>query len=80
VEEERMLAQAIAKSRTDQAREPLTTIPFGPTYYPTIEEFCGDPLDYFETIRSEAEKYGKFVIVRRILLPFRKFHSIGHPL
>ena len=61
-EEERMLAQAIAKSRTDQRREPLTVIPFGPTFYPTIEDFSGDPLDYLETIRHEAEKYGEFVV------------------
>ena len=62
MEEERMLAQAIANSRTDQRREPLTDIPFGPTFYPTIEEFSGDPLEYLETIRPEAEKYGEFVI------------------
>ena len=62
-EEERMLAQAIANSRTDQCREPLTVIPFGPTFYPTIEDFSGDPLDYLETIRHEAEKYGEFVML-----------------
>lgn len=62
VEEERMLARAIANSRTEQCREPLTVIPFGPTFYPSIEEFSGDPLEYFETIRSEAEKYGECVI------------------
>ena len=57
--EEEMLAQAISNSQKDQGREPLTTIPFGPTFYPTVEEFSGDPLVYLETIRSEAEKYGK---------------------
>jgi hypothetical protein len=61
-EEKRMLAQAIANSRKDRGREPLmlSTIPFGPTFYPTVEEFSGDPLTYLETIRSEAEKYGEF--------------------
>jgi len=63
VEEERMLAQAIANSRKDQGREPLTAIPFGPTFYPTVEEFSGDPLLYIEKIRSVAEKYGKFCII-----------------
>ena len=38
----------------------LSSIPFGPTFYPTVEEFSGDPLTYLETIRSEAEKYGEF--------------------
>lgn len=61
-EEERM-AQAIANSRTDQCRQPLTVIPFGPTFYPTIEDFSGDPLEYLETIRHEAEKYGIAKIV-----------------
>lgn len=63
VEEERMLAQAIANSRKDQGREPLTAIPFGPTFYPTVEEFSGDPLLYIEKIRSVAEKYGICKIV-----------------
>jgi hypothetical protein len=61
-EEERMLAQAIANSRKDRGIETnmVSTIPFGPTFYPTVEEFSGDPLAYLETIRSEAEKYGEF--------------------
>mmetsp|Transcript_20142 Transcript_20142/g.43750 ORF Transcript_20142/g.43750 Transcript_20142/m.43750 type:complete len:705 (+) Transcript_20142:103-2217(+) len=63
VEEERMLAQAIANSRKDQGREPLTSIPVGPTFYPTVEEFSGDPLLYLEKIRSVAEKYGICKIV-----------------
>ncbi len=65
-----MLAQAIANSRKDQRREPLTDIPFGPTFYPTIEEFSGDPLEYLETIRPEAEKYGEFVIRMHIVLQY----------
>lgn len=63
VEEERMLAQAIANSRKDQGREPLTSIPVGPTFYPTVEEFSGDPLVYLEKIRPVAEKYGICKIV-----------------
>ena len=63
VQEERMLAQALANSRKEKSREPLTNIPipFGPTFYPTVEEFSGDPLVYLETIRPEAEKYGEFI-------------------
>lgn len=63
LEEDRMLAQAIANSRKDQGREPLTheAIPFGPTFYPTVEEFSGDPLIYLEKVRPIAEKYGEFV-------------------
>ena len=74
-EEERMLAQAIANSRKDRGRDPLmlSAIPFGPTFYPTVEEFSGDPLTYLETIRSEAEKYGEFwhdcIIVTPIVPP-----------
>jgi hypothetical protein len=64
-EEERMLAQAIANSRKDCGIEPLmlSTIPFAPTFHPTVEEFSGDPLTYLETIRCEAEKYGEFCTI-----------------
>lgn len=64
-EEQRMLEQALANSRKDTVRDvdSLTNIPFGPTFYPTREEFSGDPLIYFEKIRSVAEKYGICKIV-----------------
>jgi len=58
-----MLAQAIANSRKDQGREPITDIPFGPTFYPSVEDFSGDPLLYLEKIRPVAEKYGICKIV-----------------
>jgi len=60
-EEQRMLAQAISNSEKDLNIDPeqLTSIPFGPTFYPTVEEFNGDPLLYLATIRAEAEKYGE---------------------
>jgi histone demethylase JARID1 len=62
-EEQRM--QALANSRKDTVRdvESLTNIPFGPTFYPTREDFSGDPLIYLEKIRSVAEKYGICKIV-----------------
>ena len=60
-EEERMLAIAIANSRKDQGRVPVSNIPFGPTFHPTVEEFSGDPLVYLEKIRPVAEKYGMFM-------------------
>eukprot|EP00985_Skeletonema_marinoi_P019812 scaffold11489_cov78-Skeletonema_marinoi.AAC.4 len=64
-EEQRMLEQALANSRKDTVRdvEILSNIPFGPTFYPTKEEFSGDPLIYLEKIRSVAEKYGICKIV-----------------
>lgn len=65
-EEERMLAQAIANSRVDKSRDEewlVKNVPFGPTFYPTVEDFSGDPLLYLEKIREEAEKYGICKIV-----------------
>ena len=54
------LQQALKNSVKDQVREPsLTSVPFGPTFYPTVEEFSGDPLVYIEKIRHQAEKYGE---------------------
>ncbi len=60
-----MLEQALANSRKDTVRDvkSVTNIPFGPTFYPTREDFSGDPLIYFEKIRSVAEKYGICKIV-----------------
>ena len=59
-EEHQALEQALKNSVKDQVREPsLSTVPFGPTFYPTVEEFSGDPLVYIEKIRHQAEKYGE---------------------
>ena len=80
-EEEKLLAQAIANSKKDvQAREPLTTIPFGPVFYPTVEEFSGDPLEYLETIRPLAEKYGE-ILFYDFALPHTNFSRciLGYP-
>ena len=63
-EEERQLQRAIANSRVDVYRTsaPLC-VPTGPTYYPTVEEFEGNPLVYITKIRPQAEKYGICKIV-----------------
>lgn len=64
-EEERLLHQAIQNSKLDQRRpkDGKLDIPWGPTFYPTIEEFEGNPLDYIEKIRSIGERYGIIKIV-----------------
>jgi len=33
-------------------------VPFGPTFYPTVEDMEGSPLEYIEKIRPVAQKYG----------------------
>ena len=38
-------------------------VPSVPVYYPTEEEWAGDPLSYINSIRPEAEKYGVCNIV-----------------
>uniref|UniRef100_A0A7S4IRS9 JmjC domain-containing protein n=1 Tax=Odontella aurita TaxID=265563 RepID=A0A7S4IRS9_9STRA len=64
-EEERAFQQAVANSRLDRfrPRDHLCTVPAGPTFYPTVEEFEGNPLHYIEKIRPIAEKYGICKIV-----------------
>ena len=63
--EERLLQQAIANSRTDVHRPTggNLEIPVGPTFFPTLEEFCGNPLHYIDKISPIAGKYGICKIV-----------------
>ena len=63
--EERFLQQAIQNSKLDKGRPPdfKLQVEFAPTFYPTIEDFEGNPLDYIETIRPVAERYGICKIV-----------------
>jgi len=63
--EERFLQQAIANSKLDQRRpmDGKLDIPVGPTFFPTVEEFQGNPLHYIESIKPIAEKYGICKIV-----------------
>lgn len=65
-EEERLLQQAIENSKkisniTHGGRD--LHIPMGPVFYPTVEEFEGNPLHYIDKIRPIAEKYGICKIV-----------------
>jgi len=64
-EEERAFQQAIANSRLDRfrPRDHLCTVASGPTFYPTVEDFEGNPLHYIEKIRPIAEKFGICKIV-----------------
>jgi hypothetical protein len=65
-EEERLLKQAIENSKKmtklSHADKDLN-IPLGPIFYPTVEEFEGNPLHYINKIRPIAEKYGICKIV-----------------
>jgi len=38
-------------------------VPLGPVFYPSVEDFSGNPLHYIEKIRPIAEKYGICKIV-----------------
>jgi hypothetical protein len=60
--EQHQLQRAIASSRLDAHSAPFS-VPAGPTFYPSVEEFEGNPLTYISKIRSQAEKYGICKIV-----------------
>lgn len=81
VEEERLLRQTIAKSKFDTIRPGggyVDHIPHGPTFFPTVEEFEGNPLHYISKIRPIAEKYGicKIVPPKQWNPPFCKYNRI----
>ncbi|KAL7568920.1 hypothetical protein ACA910_000664 [Epithemia clementina (nom. ined.)] len=63
--EERFLQQAIQNSKLDKGRPPdgRLCIPSGPVFYPTQQDFEGNPLEYIEKIRPIAERYGICKIV-----------------
>lgn len=62
IDEERQLQRAIANSRMDVRSAPLC-VPAGPTFYPTVEEFEGNPLTYIAKIQHVAAQYGICKIV-----------------
>lgn len=65
--EERLLHQTVQNSKlgSDRGTRGGTNIdvPFGPTFYPTIEDMEGSPLDYIDKIRPIAQRYGICKIV-----------------
>ena len=63
--EERFLHQAIQNSKLDKGRlaDGRLNVPAAPVFFPTVEEFEGNPLAYIEKIRPEAESYGICKIV-----------------
>lgn len=64
--EERLFQQALKNSRID-AQRPSTegnlSVPLAPTFFPTVEEFKGNPIHYINKIQPIAEKYGICKIV-----------------
>ncbi len=60
LEEEKLIQQAIENSKMTQLTHGGRDlhIPHGPTFYPTVEEFEGNPLRYISKIKPIAEKYG----------------------
>lgn len=62
--EERLLQQAIENSKVDFGRFDISeSVPHAPTFFPTVDEFEGNPLHYINKIRPIAEKYGICKIV-----------------
>jgi jmjN domain. len=80
-EEEKLLQQAIENSKkmTQLQRGGRDlVVPFGPTFFPTVEDFEGSPLDYIEKIRPIAQQYGvcKIVPPKGWNPPFCKYKRI----
>ena len=63
--EERFVHQAIQNSKLDRSRskDAVLDIPWGPTFFPTVEDMEGSPLVYIEKIRPIAQRYGICKIV-----------------
>lgn len=63
--EERFLHQAIQNSKLEKGRlaDGRLDIPPAPVFFPSVEEFEGNPLSYIEKIRPVAESYGICKIV-----------------
>lgn len=62
-DEERIFRQALQNSLKDTQAGGELHIPRGPVFYPTVEDFQGNPIDYVAKIRPVAEKYGIAKIV-----------------
>lgn len=61
--EERIFQQALQNSKLDTMVGGVLAIPHAPVFFPTIEDFEGNPIQYVEKIRPVAEKYGIVKIV-----------------
>lgn len=62
--EERFFQQAMRNSKVDTKRpDGGLEVPYAPSFFPTIEDMEGNPLDYVEKIRPHAQKYGICKIV-----------------
>ena len=70
--EERLLHQAIQNSKLGTnsasiagggALSSKIDVPWGPTFFPTVEDMNGSPLDYIDKIRPIAQRYGICKIV-----------------
>jgi JmjC domain, hydroxylase/jmjN domain/C5HC2 zinc finger len=62
--ENRCLVQALQNSKVDTIRSSIRDIPYAPVFYPTVEEFELNPIQYIEQkVRPIAEQYGICKIV-----------------
>jgi histone demethylase JARID1 len=61
--EERLLHQAIQNSKLGGPTTSKIDVPWGPTFFPTVDDMNGSPLDYIDKIRPVAQRYGICKIV-----------------
>ena len=61
--EERLLHQTVQNNKLGNVRGNRIDVPFGPIFYPTIEDMEGSPLVYIDKIRPVAQRYGICKIV-----------------
>mmetsp|Transcript_37857 Transcript_37857/g.43239 ORF Transcript_37857/g.43239 Transcript_37857/m.43239 type:complete len:663 (-) Transcript_37857:188-2176(-) len=62
--EEKFFQQAMRNSKVDTKRpDGKLEVPYAPSFFPTIADMEGNPLDYVEKIRPQAQKYGICKIV-----------------
>lgn len=79
--EEKFFQQAMRNSKVDTKRpDGKLEVPYAPTFYPTIEDMEGNPLDFVEKIRPQAQKYGicKIVPPKGWNPPFGKYCIFLH--
>ena len=72
--EEKLVHQAV-QSSLDKGRGKLE-LPPAPVFFPTVEEFQGNPLTYIEKIRPVAQRYG----IAKIVPPKGWDMPLGKPL